>query len=209
MGKREIISLTKKIIKTKRQIKKLAIKKRQERKIHLIQLGTLFNIMDLLNESQEVMLGFLEKYKDLSYQEKQEYFLIGERILSERDTENYDNDFNERKKMFFLMIRKAALLEKLKIHSENPKIILGYLNTFSQLTLEEKKFLEENGKAIFLNKKVKDTIISDEDKMKLLRESIINNINITKLLKDEFNTTIHNIRKSQLVLIQEKIKNRI
>ena len=125
MGKREIISLTKKIIKTKRQIKKLAIKKRQERKIHLIQLGTLFNIMDLLNESQEVMLGFLEKYKDLSYQEKQEYFLIGERILSERDTENYDNDFNERKKMFFLMIRKAALLEKLKIHSENPKIILG------------------------------------------------------------------------------------
>ena len=109
MGKREIISLTKKIIKTKRQIKKLAIKKRQERKIHLIQLGTLFNIMDLLNESQEVMLGFLEKYKDLSYQEKQEYFLIGEKILSEREAKTYDNDFNERKKMFFFNDKKSCI----------------------------------------------------------------------------------------------------
>ena len=206
MGKREIISLTKKIIKTKRQIKKLAIKKRQERKIHLIQLGTLFNIMDLLNESQEVMLGFLEKYKDLSYQEKQEYFLIGEKILSEREAKTYDNDFNERKKMFFLMIRKAALLEKLKIHLEDSKIILGYLNTFSQLSSEEKKSLEKRGKEIFINKPIRDTIISDEEKMKILKESIIKNINITKLLKDEFNTTIHNIRKSQVDLIKEKMK---
>lgn len=138
MGKRTIKSITNKIIKTKRQIKKLAIKKRQERKIHLIQLGTLFNIMDLLDESQEVMLGFLEKYKKLSYQQKQEYFLIGEKILSEREAKTYDDDLDERKKMFFLMIRKAALLEKLKIHLEDSKIILGYLNTFSQLSSEKK-----------------------------------------------------------------------
>ena len=209
MGKREIISLTKKIIKTKRQIKKLAIKKRQERKLHLIQLGTLFNIMDLLDESQEVILGFLEKYKEISYQEKQEYFLIGEKILSEREAKTYDNDLDERKKMFFLMIRKAALLEKLKIHLEDSKIILGYLNTFSQLSSEEKKSLEERGKEIFINKPIKDTIISDEEKMKILKESIIKNINITKLLKDEFNTTIHNIKRSQLALIEEKMKSRI
>lgn len=209
MGKRTIKSITDKIIKTKRQIKKLAIKKRQERKIHLIQLGTLFNIMDLLDESQEVILGFLEKYKKLSYQQKQEYFLIGEKILSEREAKTYDNDLDERKKMFFLMIRKAALLEKLKIHLEDSKIILGYLNTFSQLSLEEKKSLEERGKEIFINKPIKDPIISDEEKMKLLKESIIKNINITKLLKDEFNTTIHNIKKSQLVLIEEKMKSRI
>ncbi len=209
MGKRTIKSITDKIIKTKRQIKKLAIKKRQERKIHLIQLGTLFNIMDLLDESQEVMLGFLEKYKKLSYQQKQEYFLIGERILSEREAKTYDNDLDERKKMFFLMIRKAALLEKLKIHLEDSKIILGYLNTFSQLSSEEKKSLEKRGKEIFINKPIRDTIISDEEKMKILKESIIKNINITKLLKDEFNTTIHNIKKSQLALIEEKMKSRI
>lgn len=209
MGKRTIKSITDKIIKTKRQIKKLAIKKRQERKIHLIQLGTLFNIMDLLDESQEVMLGFLEKYKKLSYQQKQEYFLIGERILSEREAKTYDNDLDERKKMFFLMIRKAALLEKLKIHLEDSKIILGYLNTFLQLSSEEKKSLEKRGKEIFINKPIRDTIISDEEKMKILKESIIKNINITKLLKDEFNTTIHNIKKSQLALIEEKMKSRI
>lgn len=209
MGKRTVKTITNKIIKTKRQIKKLAIKKRQERKIHLIQLGTLFNIMDLLDESQEVILGFLEKYKEISYQEKQEYFLIGEKILSERETKTYDNDLDERKKMFFLMIRKAALLEKLKIHLEDSKIILGYLNTFSQLSSEEKKSLEERGKEIFINKSIKDTIISDEEKMKILKESIIKNINITKLLKDEFNTTIHNIKRSQLALIEEKMKSRI
>lgn len=209
MGKRTIKSITNKIIKTKRQIKKLAIKKRQERKIHLIQLGTLFNIMDLLDESQEVMLGFLEKYKKLSYQQKQEYFLIGEKILSEREAKTYDDDLDERKKMFFLMIRKAALLEKLKIHLEDSKIILGYLNTFSQLSSEEKKSLEERGKEIFTDKPVRDTIISDEEKMKILKESIIKNINITKLLKDEFNTTIHNIKRSQLALIEEKIRSRI
>lgn len=209
MGKRTIKSITNKIIKTKRQIKKLAIKKRQERKIHLIQLGTLFNIMELLDESQEVMLGFLEKYKKLSYQQKQEYFLIGEKILSEREAKTYDDDLDERKKMFFLMIRKAALLEKLKIHLEDSKIILGYLNTFSQLSSEEKKSLEERGKEIFTDKPVRDTIISDEEKMKILKESIIKNINITKLLKDEFNTTIHNIKRSQLALIEEKIRSRI
>ncbi len=209
MGKRTVKTITNKIIKTKRQIKKLAIKKRQERKIHLIQLGTLFNIMDLLDESQEVILGFLEKYKEISYQEKQEYFLIGEKILSEREAKTYDNDLDERKKMFFLMIRKAALLEKLKIHLEDSKIILGYLNTFSQLSSEEKKSLEERGKEIFINKPIKDTIISDEEKMKILKESIIKNINITKLLKDEFNTTIHNIKRSQLALIEEKMKSRI
>ena len=209
MGKRTIKSISNKIIKTKRQIKKLAIKKRQERKLHLIQLGTLFNIMDLLDESQEVILGFLERYKKLSYQQKQEYFLIGERILSEREAKNYDNDLDERKKMFFLMIRKAALLEKLKIHLEDSKIILGYLNTFSELSSEEKKFLKERGKELFINKPIRDTIISDEEKMKILKESIIKNINITKLLKDEFNTTIHNIKTSQLALIEEKMKSRI
>ena len=108
--------------------------------------------------------------------------------------------------MFFLMIRKAALLEKLKIHLEDSKIILGYLNTFSQLSSEEKKSLEKRGKEIFINKPIRDTIISDEEKMKILKESIIKNINITKLLKDEFNTTIHNIKKSQVALIKEKMR---
>ncbi|MDY2801260.1 MAG: hypothetical protein SOV59_08390 [Fusobacterium mortiferum] len=209
MGKRTVKLITNKIIKTKRQIRKLAIQKRKERKIHLIQLGTLFNIMELLEESQELILAFLEKYKELSYQQKQEYFLIGEKILSERKAKTYDDDLDKRKKMFFLMIRKAALLEKLKIHLEDSKIILGYLNTFSQLSPKDREILEKRGKELFGNKPIEDPIISDEDKMKILRESIIKNINITKLLKDEFNTTIHSIRKSQLSLIEEKMKSRI
>lgn len=207
MGKRTIASTTKKIIKLKNRLRKLKYEKRQERKIHLIELGTLFEILDLLNESQEVMLGFLEKYKTLSYSQKQEYFLIGEKILSERKSETYDDDLENRRRMFYLMIRKAALLEKLKIHLEDSKIILGYLSTFSKLSCEEKKSLEKKGEKLFLKPAI-DPIISDEDKMKILKESIIKNINITKFLKDEFNTTIHNIKRSQLILIKEKIKSR-
>lgn len=205
MGKRTIASTTKKIIKAKNRIRKLRYEKRQERKIHLIKLGTLFKILNLLNESQEVMLGFLEKYKELSYIQKQEYFLVGEKILNERISETYDDDLDNRRRMFYLMIRKAALLEKLKIHLEDSKIILGYLNTFSQLSEKDKKLLKERGEKLF-SKSTIDPIISDEEKLILLKKSIEKNINITKLLKNEFNTTIHLVKKSQFPLIMEKIK---
>lgn len=209
MGKRAIISLNKKIGTLKQKIRKLNYEKRQHRKIHLIELGTLFKILGLLNESQEVILGFLEKYKDLSIQKKQEYYLIGEKILSERPKESYDEDIDSRRRMFFLMIRKAALFEKLKIHLEDSKILLGYLSTFSKLTPQEKKSLEERGKMIFNPAPTKDPIISDKEKLELLRKSMIYNIDITRMLKEEFRTTIHNLRRSQLILIEEKLKGKV
>ena len=204
MGKRTIASTTKKIIKLKNRLRKLKYEKRQERKIHLIKLGALFKILDLLNESQEVMLGFLEKYKTLSYSQKQEYFLIGEKVLFERKSETYDDDLENRRRMFYLMIRKAALLEKLKIHLEDSKIILGYLSTFSKLSCEEKKSLEKKGEKLFLKPAI-DPIISDEEKLMILKKSILNNVDITYLLKNEFKTTIHSVKKSQFPIIMEKI----
>ena len=36
--------------------------------------------------------------------------------------------------MFYLMITKAALLENLNIHLEDPRIILGFLNKYKDLT---------------------------------------------------------------------------
>lgn len=208
MGKRTIISLDKKIGTLKQKIRRLNYEKRQHRKIHLIELGTLFKILGLLNESQEVILGFLEKYKDLSYLEKQEYYLIGEKILSERSKESYDEDTESRRRMFFLMIRKAALLEKLKIHLEDSKILLGYLNTFSKISSQEKRSLEERGRKLFKPALI-DPIISDKEKLELLKKSMIYNIDLTKILREEFNTTIHTIKRSQLILIEDKLKGKV
>ena len=181
--------------------KKYSLKKRQQRKIKLIKLGTLFSITDLLEESQEKMVAYLEKYLLLDDTKKKELLQIGSELLAEENESFYEkySEFS-RKKILFLMIRKAALLEKLKIQMEDPKIILGYLSYFKFLSEIEKEELEKRGYELFTknNNQNIESIISDEEKLKLLKLSIQHNINITKILKEEYNCTIHSLKKFQL-----------
>ena len=181
--------------------KKYSLKKRQQRKIKLIKLGTLFSIVDLLEESQEKMVAYLEKYLLLDESKKKELLQIGSELLAEENESFYEkySEFS-RKKILFLMIRKAALLEKLKIQMEDPKIILGYLSYFKFLSEIEKEELEKRGYELFTknNNQNIESVISDEEKLKLLKLSIQHNINITKILKEEYNCTIHSLKKFQL-----------
>ena len=200
----------KKILKKKREIRNLRKqqkrennRKRKERKIKLIKLGTLFRILNLLDEKQEVMLGFLEKYLKLTITEKEKLRVIGDKILSENKLKSYDDDLNDRKKMFYLMIRKAALLEKLNIHLEDPRIILGFLNKYKDLIKEEKLKLEERGKELFTpsEKKTLGTIENEEatDKQKVEVLVYLQNkkIDSTKFLKERYNTSIHGLKRIQ------------
>lgn len=199
-----------KILKKKREIRNLRKqqkrennRKRKERKIKLIKLGTLFRILNLLDEKQEVMLGFLEKYLKLTITEKEKLRVIGDKILSENKLKSYDDDLNDRKKMFYLMIRKAALLEKLNIHLEDPRIILGFLNKYKDLTKEEKLKLEERGKELFTpsEKKTLGTTENEEatDKQKVEVLIYLQNkkIDSTKFLKERYNTSIHGLKRLQ------------
>ena len=199
-----------KILKKKREIRNLRkqqkrenARKRKERKIKLIKLGTLFRILNLLDEKQEVMLGFLERYLKLTIPEKEKLRVIGDKILSENKLKNYDDDLNDRKKMFYLMIRKAALLEKLNIHLEDPRIILGFLNKYKDLTKEEKLKLEDRGKELFTpsEKKTLGTIENEEatDKQKVEVLVYLQNkkIDSTKFLKERYNTSIHGLKRIQ------------
>lgn len=199
-----------KILKKKREIRNLRkqqkrenAKKRKERKIKLIKLGTLFRILNLLDEKQEVMLGFLEIYLKLTVPEKEKLRVVGDKILSENKLKNYDDDLNNRKKMFYLMIRKAALLEKLNIHLEDPRIILGFLNKYKDLTKEEKLKLEERGKELFTpsEKKTLGTTENEEatDKQKVEVLIYLKNkkIDSTKFLKERYNTSIHGLKRIQ------------
>ena len=199
-----------KILKKKREIRNLRKqqkrennRKRKERKIKLIKLGTLFCILNLLDEKQEVMLGFLEKYLKLTITEKEKLRVIGDKILSENKLKSYDDDLNDRKKMFYLMIRKAALLEKLNIHLEDPRIILGFLDKYKDLTKEEKLKLEERGKELFTpsEKKTLGTTENEEatDKQKVEVLVYLQNkkIDSTKFLKERYNTSIHGLKRLQ------------
>ena len=199
-----------KILKKKREIRNLRkkqkrenAKKRKERKIKLIKLGTLFRILNLLDEKQEVMLGFLEIYLKLTVPEKEKLRVVGDKILSENKLKSYDDDLNDRKKMFYLMIRKAALLEKLNIHLEDPRIILGFLNKYKDLTKDEKLKLEERGKELFTpsEKKTLGTTENEEatDKQKVEVLVYLQNkkIDSTKFLKERYNTSIHGLKRLQ------------
>ena len=199
-----------KILKKKREIRNLRKqqkrennRKRKERKIKLIKLGTLFRILNLLDEKQEIMLGFLERYLKLTVPEKEKLRVVGDKILSENKLKNYDDDLNNRKKMFYLMIRKAALLEKLNIHLEDPRIILGFLNKYKDLTKEEKLKLEERGKELFTpsEKKTLGTTENEEatDKQKVEVLIYLKNkkIDSTKFLKERYNTSIHGLKRIQ------------
>lgn len=199
-----------KILKKKREIRNLRkkqkrenAKKRKERKIKLIKLGTLFRILNLLDEKQEVMLGFLEIYLKLTVPEKEKLRVVGDKILSENKLKSYDDDLNDRKKMFYLMIRKAALLEKLNIHLEDPRIILGFINKYKDLTKDEKLKLEERGKELFTpsEKKTLGTTENEEatDKQKVEVLVYLQNkkIDSTKFLKERYNTSIHGLKRIQ------------
>lgn len=201
--KKKILKKKKEIRNLRKQQKRENNRKRKERKIKLIKLGTLFCILNLLDEKQEVMLGFLEKYLKLTITEKEKLRVIGDKILSENKLKSYDDDLNDRKKMFYLMIRKAALLEKLNIHLEDPRIILGFLNKYKDLTKEEKLKLEERGKELFTpsEKKTLGTTENEEATNKQKVEVLVylqnKKIDSTKFLKERYNTSIHGLKRIQ------------
>ena len=201
--KKKILKKKKEIRNLRKQQKRENARKRKERKIKLIKLGTLFRILDLLDEKQEIMLGFLEKYLKLTITEKEKLRVIGDKILSENKLKSYDDDLNDRKKMFYLMIRKAALLEKLNIHLEDPRIILGFINKYKDLTKDEKIKLEGRGKELFTpsEKKTLGTTENEEatDKQKVEVLIYLQNkkIDSTKFLKERYNTSIHGLKRIQ------------
>lgn len=81
--------------------KKYSLKKRQQRKIKLIKLGTLFSIANLLEESQEKMVAYLEKYLLLDDSKKKEFFQVGSELLAEENESFMRNILNFQEKEYF------------------------------------------------------------------------------------------------------------
>lgn len=173
--------------KKRQRLRKLKKEQRKIRKNKLIKLGTLFLVAELLEESQDTMLGFLK-----DFQPKDEYLEEGEKFLKNRESISYPEYYDDKRKMFYKMIRKSALLEKLNIHNDNPNTILGYLLKYKGLEKEQLEKYNLAGKELFkvnLGKRA-----SDEEKIELLRLCIKKGIDLNKLLREKYNgVSIHDI----------------
>lgn len=100
--KRKIEEINKKIIKIKKNnetnnkilsrinsLEKITenIKKKKERVHKLIKLGALFEILGIDQEKHEVLLGFLDNYKNLLPEEKIKFYNNGKEIFIKRKEE--------------------------------------------------------------------------------------------------------------------------
>lgn len=173
--------------KKRQRLRKLKKEQRKIRKNKLIKLGTLFLVTELLEESQDTMLGFLK-----DFQPKDEYLEEGEKFLKNRESISYPEYYDDKRKLFYKMIRKSALLEKLNIHNNNPNIILGYLLKYKGLEKEQLEEYNLAGKELF--KVTPGKRASDEEKIELLRLCIKKGIDLNKLLREKYNgVSIHDI----------------
>lgn len=175
--------------------------KRRIRKNKLIKLGTLFLITELLEESQDTMLGFLNNFEP-----KDEYLEEGERFLKARERINYPEYYDDKRILFYKMIRKSALLEKLNIHNNNPNIILGYLLKYKRLEKEQLEKYNLAGKELFKVNPGKRA--SDEEKIELLRLCIKKGIDLNKILREKYDgLSIHNITFEIISRIKKGLSN--
>lgn len=175
--------------------------KRRIRKNKLIKLGTLFLITELLEESQDTMLGFLNNFEP-----KDEYLEEGERFLKTRERINYPEYYDDKRILFYKMIRKSALLEKLNLHNLNPKNILGYLLKYKNLNRKEIESYNIIGRMMF--NKTNNRPISDKEKIILLKICITKKIDFNKFLKEKYNSiSIHNITFKLFFEIKKELES--
>lgn len=175
--------------------------KRRIRKNKLIKLGTLFLVTELLEESQDTMLGFLKDFES-----KDEYYEQGNNFLKSRNSITYPDYYEDKRILFYKMIRKSALLEKLKIHNLNPKNILGYLLKYKSLNRKEIEKYNLIGKMLF--NKTNNKLISDKEKIILLKICINKNIDLNKFLKEKYNSIkIHDITYKTYFEIKKELES--
>ena len=108
--------------------------KRKKRAKKLIKLGTLFEIENLVKEDKNLLLGYLMEFQLISEIEKERLKIQGNRQIEESRLEKIESleilegrSYLEKKKRLHELITVGALFEKVKIHKEDPRILLGYL----------------------------------------------------------------------------------
>ena len=130
--------------------------KRKKRAKKLIKLGTLFEIESLVHEDKNLLLGYLMEFQLNDEIAKEKLKINGNRKIEETRLEKIESlevlegkRYLEKKKRLHELITVGALFEKVKIHKEDPRILLGYLIQLKNVSSERKNELKQLGKTEF------------------------------------------------------------
>ena len=130
--------------------------KRKKRAKKLIKLGTLFEIESLVHEDKNLLLGYLMEFQLNDEIAKEKLKINGNRKIEETRLEKIESlevlegkSYLEKKKRLHELITVGALFEKVKIHKEDPRILLGYLIQLKNVSSEKRNELKQLGKIEF------------------------------------------------------------
>lgn len=122
--------------------------KRRKRARHLINIGALFEIIEISNEPYEALLGFVLEYKNEFIKNKSKFYEKGKKILEERKIKREENkkniemiSSNEIKELLSLELITQINYVAIMQEKFNKKLL-------EQLTHEEYLFLKNLTKEI-------------------------------------------------------------
>ena len=189
--------------------------KRKKRAKKLIKLGTLFEIESLVHEDKNLLLGYLMEFQLNDEIAKEKLKINGNRKIEETRLEKIESlealegkCYLEKKKRLYELITVGALFEKVKIHKENPRILLGYLIQLKNVSSEKRNELKQLGKIEF-EKTQKSRISPTKDEILVLfKLYMINSKDLMQEIWEKYQTrNLNSLTFSQYEFLYSSIKS--
>ncbi|MGL5582588.1 MAG: conjugal transfer protein TraD [Cetobacterium sp.] len=189
--------------------------KRKKRAKKLIKLGTLFEIENLVKEDKNLLLGYLIEFQLISEIEKEKLKIQGNRQIEESRLEKIESleilegrSYLEKKKRLHELITVGALFEKVKIHKEDPRILLGYLIQLKTISLEKRNRLKQLGKKEFEKTQKARTTPTKEEILDLFKLYMINSKDLMQEIWKKYQTrNLNSLTFSQYEFLYSSIKS--
>lgn len=213
----------KKLEKIKRKIKENEHKskclksslKRKKRAKKLIKLGTLFEIESLVHEDKNLLLGYLMEFQLNDEIAKEKLKINGNRKIEETRLEKIESlevlegkSYLEKKKRLHELITVGALFEKVKIHKEDPRILLGYLIQLKNVSSEKRNELKQLGKKEFEKTQKARITPTKEEILDLFKLYMINSKDLMQEIWEKYQTrNLNSLTFSQYEVLYNSIKS--
>lgn len=189
--------------------------KRKKRAKKLIKLGTLFEIENLVKEDKNLLLGYLMEFQLISEIEKDKLKIRGNRQIEESRLEKIESleilevrSYLEKKKRLHELITVGALFEKVKIHKEDPRILLGYLIQLKHVSSEKRNNLKQLGKKEFEKTQKARTAPTKEEILDLFKLYMINSKDLMQEIWEKYQTrNLNSLTFSQYEILYNSIKS--
>ncbi|MGL5855743.1 conjugal transfer protein TraD [Cetobacterium sp.] len=189
--------------------------KRKKRAKKLIKLGTLFEIENLVKEDKNLLLGYLMEFQLISEIEKDKLKIQGNRQIEESRLEKIESleilegkSYLEKKKRLHELITVGALFEKVKIHKEDPRILLGYLIQLKNVSAEKRNELKQLGKKEFEKTQKARIAPTKEEILDLFKLYMINSKDLMQEIWEKYQTrNLNSLTFSQYKILYSSIKS--